>query len=51
MLVARADGLAADQLRDLATQVRALDGVHTVVLGGSPDGVKVALVALVAKDQ
>jgi alanyl-tRNA synthetase len=51
MLVARADGLPGDQLRELASQVRNLDGVHTVVLGGSPDGVKVALVALVARDR
>jgi alanyl-tRNA synthetase len=50
-LVARADGLAGDQLSELAAQVRAIDGVHTVVLGGTPDGHKVALVALVAKDQ
>jgi alanyl-tRNA synthetase len=49
VLVARADGLPGEQLRELATQVRNLDGVHTVVLGGSPDGQKVALVALVAK--
>jgi alanyl-tRNA synthetase len=51
ILVARADGLAGDQLRELAAQVRDLDGVHTVVLGGSPDGAKVALVAVVAGDQ
>jgi alanyl-tRNA synthetase len=50
-LVARIDGLPGDQLRDLAARVRSLDGVHTVVLGGSPDGVKVALVALVDKDR
>src|SRR5579875_1223856 len=51
ILVARRDGLAADQLRELASQVRGLDGVRTVVLGGSPDGSKVALIALVAKGE
>jgi alanyl-tRNA synthetase len=51
VLVARQDGLAPDQLRELANQVRGLDGVRTVVLGGSPDGAKVALVALVAKGE
>ena len=51
MVVARRDGLAQDQLRELATQVRALDGVRTVVLGGTPDGDKVALVAVVAKGE
>ncbi len=51
VLVARHDGLAADQLQALASQVRDLDGVRTVVLGGSPDGAKVALVALVAKGE
>ncbi len=49
VVVARRDGLPPDQLRELASQVRAHDGVRAVVLGGSPDGVKVALVALVAK--
>jgi alanyl-tRNA synthetase len=49
VVVARHDGLAADQLKELADQVRRLDGVETVVLGGTPDGEKVALVALVAK--
>ena len=48
-LVARADGLAPDQLQELADQVRQLGGLQTVVLGGSPDGTKVALVALAAK--
>ena len=50
-VVARHDGLAAEQLRNLAGAVRNLDGVRTVVLGGSPDGAKVALVALVAKGE
>ena len=47
-VVARQDGLESGELRDLAARVRNLDGVRTVVLGGSPDGAKVALVALVA---
>ncbi len=51
VLVARRDNLAPEQLRELATQVRHLDGVRTVVIGGSPDGAKVALVALVAKGE
>jgi alanyl-tRNA synthetase len=50
VVVARRDDLPADQLRELATQVRRLDGVTAVVLGGSPDGAKVALVAMVATD-
>ncbi|HEX4865333.1 MAG TPA: alanine--tRNA ligase, partial [Acidimicrobiales bacterium] len=48
-LVARADGLSPERLRDLATQVRQVGSLNTVVLGGSPDGEKAALVALVAK--
>ncbi len=48
VVVARRDGLPPEQLRDLAAQVRAVDGVRTVVLGGSPDGSRVALVAAVA---
>jgi alanyl-tRNA synthetase len=50
-LVARADGLAPEELRDLAAQIRQLGELKTVVLGGSPDGAKAALVALVAKGQ
>jgi alanyl-tRNA synthetase len=48
-LVARVDGLAANQLQELANQVRQAGGLQTVVLGGSPDGTRVALVALAAK--
>ncbi len=48
VVVARRDGLPADALRDLAAAVRSTEGVRTVVLGGSPDGSKVALVAAVA---
>jgi alanyl-tRNA synthetase len=47
-LVARVDGLGPDQLRQLATQVRQA-GPQVVVLGGTPDGEKVALVALAAR--
>jgi alanyl-tRNA synthetase len=48
-LVARVDGLVPDQLRQLANQVRQVGGLRTVVLGGSPDGSKAALVALAEK--
>ena len=48
-LVARVDGLTPEQMRDLAVQVRQTAGLETVVLGGSPDGEKAALVALVAQ--
>jgi alanyl-tRNA synthetase len=48
-LVARADDLDAQQLQELANQVRQIGGLQTVVLGGSPDGSRVALVALAAK--
>ena len=41
-VVARLDGLGADQLRDVAQAVRR-HGPDTVVLAGSPDGAKVAL--------
>jgi alanyl-tRNA synthetase len=48
-LVARADGLQPDQLRELANQTRQVGGLHSVVLGGSPEGTKVSLVAVVAR--
>ena len=48
-LVARVDGLGPDQLRQLANQVRQIGALHTVVLGGSPDGSRAALVALAGK--
>ncbi len=48
-LVARVDGLVTNQLQELANQVRQAGGLRTVVLGGSPDGSRVALVALAAK--
>ena len=47
VVVARRDGLTADRLRDLAVAVRSHPGVHVVVLGGSPEDGKVALVAAV----
>ena len=46
-VVARRDGLPQDQLRDLAVAVRGQPGVRAVVLIGSPDGQRVALVAAV----
>jgi alanyl-tRNA synthetase len=42
-VVARRDALTADDLRALAQAVRRRDGVETVVIGGSPDGKKVAI--------
>ena len=48
-VVARADGLSQDQLRELAAQVRQAGSFQAVVLGGSPDGSKASLVALVSK--
>ena len=47
-LVVRKDGLQQDQMRQLAHAVRD-KGVETVVLVGSPDGQRVALVAVTAK--
>jgi alanyl-tRNA synthetase len=49
-VVARRDGLANDQLKDLALAVRDNNGVTAVVLIGSPDGRRVALVGAVRKD-
>ena len=46
--MARVDGLDTNQLRELAAQVRQAGGLRVVVLGGSPDGGKATLVALVA---
>ena len=48
-VVARVDGMAQDQLRELAAQLRQAGELQTVVLGGTPDGEKAALVALVGK--
>jgi alanyl-tRNA synthetase len=49
VVVARRDGLVQDQLRDLALAVRDQKGITGVVLGGSPEDGKVALVAVVSK--
>jgi alanyl-tRNA synthetase len=48
-LVVRKDGLPQDGLRQLAQAVRD-KGVDTVVIIGSPDGERVALVGLTTKD-
>jgi alanyl-tRNA synthetase len=48
VVVARHDGLPADQLKDLAVAVRD-QGAGVVVLIGSPDGERVAIAAAVAK--
>ncbi len=45
IVVARRDGLTPDELRSLAQAVRRDAGVRAAVLGGSPDGVKVSIVA------
>ncbi|HEX5265844.1 MAG TPA: alanine--tRNA ligase [Acidimicrobiales bacterium] len=49
-VVARVDGIPPDQLRELATTIRSRPGVQVVVLGGSPDGERAALVSAVGKD-
>ncbi len=46
VVVARRDGVDPPGLLTLAQEVGRHDGVQAVVLGGSPDGVKVALVAV-----
>jgi alanyl-tRNA synthetase len=48
-VIARVDGVDPDQLRELATAVRAVPGVEGAILVGSPDGARVALVAAVAE--
>ncbi|HWE66971.1 MAG TPA: alanine--tRNA ligase [Acidimicrobiales bacterium] len=45
VVVARADGLEGDALRTMAQAVLRHDGIAAVVLGGSPDGAKAAIVA------
>jgi alanyl-tRNA synthetase len=49
VVIGRRDGLVQDQLRDLAVAVRDHSGIRAVVLGGSPEAGKVALVAVVSK--
>jgi alanyl-tRNA synthetase len=50
LVVARRDDLGPDQLKELALATRARDGVVAVVLAGTPDAKRVALVAAVTKD-
>jgi alanyl-tRNA synthetase len=50
VVVARRDKVEPDDLRTLAQAVLRHDGVHTVVLGGSPDGAKAAIVAATGGD-
>jgi alanyl-tRNA synthetase len=45
VVVARRDNVEGDALRSLAQAVLRHDGVRAVVLGGSPDGAKVAIAA------
>ncbi|MGA2933323.1 MAG: alanine--tRNA ligase, partial [Acidimicrobiales bacterium] len=45
VVVARRDNVEPDALRSLAQAVLRHDGVRAVVLGGSPDGAKVAIAA------
>jgi alanyl-tRNA synthetase len=45
VVVARRDNVDSDALRSLAQAVLRHDGVRAVVLGGSPDGTKVAIAA------
>jgi alanyl-tRNA synthetase len=45
VVVARRDKVEADDLRTLAQAILRHDGVRAVVLGGSPDGSKAAIVA------
>jgi len=47
VVVARVDRLDAEQLRELATMVRSHADIRAVVLGGSPDGARAALVSAV----
>jgi alanyl-tRNA synthetase len=49
-VVARVDGLAPNDLRELALAIRDQAGIKAVVLIGSPDGARVALVGAAAKD-
>ncbi len=48
VVVARRDNVEPDALRNLAQAVLRHDGVRAVVLGGSPDGTKVAIAAATA---
>ncbi len=46
-VVARRDGRTPDELRELAQAVRQAAGLRAVVLGGTPDGTKASVVAVV----
>ena len=50
VVVARRDDVDGDALRSLAQAVLRHDGVRAVVLGGSPDGAKVAIAAATGGD-
>jgi alanyl-tRNA synthetase len=50
VVVARVDGTAREEVRELALAVRQQPGVRAVVIGGEPEGGGVALVAAVTKD-
>ncbi len=50
VVVARRDSVDGDALRSLAQAVLRHDGVRAVVLGGSPDGAKVAIAAATGGD-
>jgi len=50
VVVARRDNVEGDALRSLAQAVLRHDGVRAVVLGGSPDGAKVAIAAATGGD-
>jgi alanyl-tRNA synthetase len=50
VLITRQDGVAREELRDLAVAVRDQPGVRAVVIGGAPEGGGAALVAAVTKD-
>jgi alanyl-tRNA synthetase len=50
VVVARVDGMAPDEVRDLAVAVRAQPGIRGAVIAGEKEDGGVALVAAVAKD-
>ena len=49
-IIARVDGMARDDLRGLALELRGRDGVRAVVLAGEVEGGGVAMIAAVRKD-
>jgi alanyl-tRNA synthetase len=49
VVVARLDGTTRDELKDLALAIRDQPGIRGAVLGGTPEGGGVALIAAVAK--